>query len=124
MLDSFHGFWIFRVVWEIKSLHDPLKVGDDLTGIDDNVRKRGLEEKCFHMLIEGRKRCKVEITLSDRLFQMVRPATGKAWPPAVDNFMDGACRRLLRAERRQRRPRRSVTADSGIVAQLHERTCT
>jgi len=33
---------IFRVVHVIKSRLDPLKVGNDLTGIDDNVRKLGL----------------------------------------------------------------------------------
>jgi len=31
----------------MKSLQDPLKMGNDLTGIDDNVRKRGLEENVF-----------------------------------------------------------------------------
>jgi len=51
-----HQSWIFRVVQVRKSLQDPLKVGNDLTGIDDNVSKRGLEEKCFQSLTEGRKR--------------------------------------------------------------------
>ena len=38
---------IFRVVQAIKSLQDPLEVGNNLPGIDDNVRERGLEQKCF-----------------------------------------------------------------------------
>ena len=31
----------------MKSLQDPLEVGDNLPGINDNVRERGLEQKCF-----------------------------------------------------------------------------
>ena len=38
---------IFRVVQVIKSLQDPLKVGNNLPGVNDNVRERGLEQKCF-----------------------------------------------------------------------------
>jgi len=38
---------IFRVVQVIKSLQDPLEVGNNLPGIHDNVRERGLEQKCF-----------------------------------------------------------------------------
>jgi len=38
---------IFRVVQVIKLLQDPLKVGNNLPGISDNVRERGLERKCF-----------------------------------------------------------------------------
>ena len=38
---------IFRVVQVIKSLQDPLKVGTNLPGISDDVRERGLEQKCF-----------------------------------------------------------------------------
>jgi len=38
---------IFRVIQVIKSLHDPLEVGDNLPGINDNVRERGLKQKCF-----------------------------------------------------------------------------
>ena len=38
---------IFRVVQLIKSLQDPLKVGNNLPGVNDNVRERGLEQKCF-----------------------------------------------------------------------------
>ena len=37
----------FRVVQVIKSLQDPLKVGNNLPGVNDNVRERGLEQKCF-----------------------------------------------------------------------------
>jgi len=33
----------FRVVLVIKSLQDPLEVGNNLPGISDNVRERGLE---------------------------------------------------------------------------------
>ena len=36
---------IFRVVQVIKSLQDPLAVGNNLPGINDNVRERGLEQK-------------------------------------------------------------------------------
>ena len=36
---------IFRVVQVIKSLQDPLEAGDNLPGISDNVRERGLEQK-------------------------------------------------------------------------------
>jgi len=52
---SINQSWILRVVQEIKSLQDPLKVGDDLTGIDDDVTKRGLELKCFQTLTKDRK---------------------------------------------------------------------
>jgi len=38
---------IFAVVQVIKSLQDPLEVGNNLPGINDNVRERGLEQKCF-----------------------------------------------------------------------------
>ena len=38
---------IFIVVRVIKSLQDPLEVGNNLPGIGDNVRERGLEQKCF-----------------------------------------------------------------------------
>ena len=34
---------IFRVVQVIKSLQDPLEVGNNLPGINDNVRERGTE---------------------------------------------------------------------------------
>jgi len=34
------------VVQVIKSLQDPLEVGNNLPGINDNVRERGLERKC------------------------------------------------------------------------------
>ena len=37
----------FRVIQVTKSLQDPLEVGNNLQGIDDNVRERGLEQKCF-----------------------------------------------------------------------------
>jgi len=39
----------FRVVQVIKSLQDidPLEVGNDLSGINDNVREGGLGQKCF-----------------------------------------------------------------------------
>jgi len=37
----------FRVVQVIKSLQDPLEAGNNLAGISDNVRERGLEQKCF-----------------------------------------------------------------------------
>jgi len=43
------------------------------------------------------------ITLSGRLFQMVGPATGKARPPTVE-FHGRYQQRLVRAERRERRP--------------------
>jgi len=38
--------WSFRVVQVVKSLQDPLEVGNNLPGIDDNVRERGTERKC------------------------------------------------------------------------------
>jgi len=38
---------IFRVVQVIKSLQDLLEVGNNLSGINNNVRERGLEQKCF-----------------------------------------------------------------------------
>ena len=37
----------FRVVQVTQSLQDPLEVGNNLPGISDNVRERGLEQKCF-----------------------------------------------------------------------------
>jgi len=36
---------IFRVVQVIKSLQDPLEVGNNLPEINDGVRERGLEQK-------------------------------------------------------------------------------
>ena len=71
------------MVQVIRSLQDPLEVGNNLPGINDNVRERGLEQKCF-LNADG-----ADITLSGRLFQMVGPATGKARPPTVDSFTDG-----------------------------------
>ena len=38
---------LFSVVQVTKSLQDPLEVGNSLPGISDNVRERGLEQKCF-----------------------------------------------------------------------------
>ena len=38
---------ISKVVQVIKSLQDPLEVGNNFPGISDNVRERGLEQKCF-----------------------------------------------------------------------------
>ena len=38
---------IFRVVQVTKSLQDPLEVGNNLPGIGDTVKERGLEQKCF-----------------------------------------------------------------------------
>jgi len=37
----------FRVVQVTKSLQDPLEVGNNLPGINDNVWERGLEQKRF-----------------------------------------------------------------------------
>jgi len=53
-----------------------------------------------------------EITLFDRLFQMV--ATGKARPLTVDSLTDGTSRQLAQAERRERRPGRSATRTSWL----------
>jgi len=66
----------FRVVQVIKSLQDPLEVGNNLPGINDNVRERGLEQKCFE---RWRKvyRDGADITLSGRLFHMLSSASGK-----------------------------------------------
>ena len=47
---------IFRVVQVIESLQDPVEVGNTLTGINDNVTERGLEQKYFSTLMEGRQR--------------------------------------------------------------------
>jgi len=52
---------------------------------------------------------------------MAGPATGKARPPTVDSFTGGTSRRLVRAERRERRPGRSAThepVDSCMTAQF------
>ena len=35
------------MVQVIKSLRDPLEVGNNLLGINDNVSERGVEQKCF-----------------------------------------------------------------------------
>ena len=45
----------FGEVHVLKLLSDPLEVGNILPGINDNVRERGLEQKCFHTLTEGRR---------------------------------------------------------------------
>ena len=47
---------ILRVVQVIKSFQDPLEVGNNLPGINDNVSERGVEQKCFQTLTEGRQR--------------------------------------------------------------------
>jgi len=44
---SINQLCFFRVVQVTKSLQDPLEVGNSLPGISDNVRERGLEQKCF-----------------------------------------------------------------------------
>jgi len=44
---------IFTAVQVTKSLQDPLEVGNSLPGISDNVRERGLEQKCLQTLTEG-----------------------------------------------------------------------
>ena len=44
---------IFRVVQVIKSLQDPLEVGNNLPGVNDNVRERGLEQKSVQTQAEG-----------------------------------------------------------------------
>jgi len=49
--------------------------GNNLTGIDDNVRERGLEQKCFQTLTDGRQRRSRDHIVRTR-FQMVGPATG------------------------------------------------
>ena len=46
-VESINQSCIFRVVQVIKLLQDPLEVGNNLLGINDNVRERGLEQKCF-----------------------------------------------------------------------------
>jgi len=45
-----HQSCIFRVVQVIKALQDPLEVRNSLLGINDNVRERGLQQKCFYLL--------------------------------------------------------------------------
>ena len=47
---------LFRVVQVTKSLQDPLEVGNNLPGISDNVRERGLEQKCIQTPTEGWQR--------------------------------------------------------------------
>jgi len=49
-----------------------------------------------------------EVTLSDRLFQIDGPATGKARPPTVDSLKDGTSRQLECVERMARRPGSAV----------------
>ena len=95
---------VFRVVQVIKSLQDPLEVGNNLPGINDNVREWGLEQN----------RDGADITLSGRLFRMVGPATGKTRPQTVDSFTDSTSRWLVRAEQRERRPGRSATRTSWL----------
>ena len=63
-LQSVNQSCIFRVVQVIKSLQDPLEVGNNLPGINDNVRERGLEQKCFQTLTEGRQRRSRDHTVS------------------------------------------------------------
>ena len=113
-IQSINQSCFFRVVQVTKSLQDPLEVGNSLPGISDNVREWGLEQKCFKRRRKADRDGADNITLSGRLFQMVGPATGKAWPPTVDSFTSGTSRRLVRAERRERRPGRSVTRTSWL----------
>ena len=96
-------------------------MGNSLPGINDNVRERGLEQKCF-------RRCRkvdrdgADITLSGRLFQMVGPATGKARPPTIDSFTDGTSRRLVRAAELGTSTRQigdtNEPVDSGMTASI------
>ena len=44
---------IFRVVQLIKPLQDPLEVGNNLPGINDNFTERGVQQKCIQTLTEG-----------------------------------------------------------------------
>ena len=55
-----------------------------------------------------------DVTLSGNLFQIDRPATGKARLPTVDSLKDGTSRRLERVEWRERRPGRSATRTSQL----------
>jgi len=66
-------------------------VGNNLTGISDNARKRVLNRNIFKRRRKA-DRDGADITLSGRLFQMVGPATGKARPPTVDSLTDGSSR--------------------------------
>jgi len=104
---------IFTVVQIIKSLQDPLEMGNNLPGstiMSGNEAWNRNDIKRWRMV----DRDGADITLSGRLFQLVGPATGKARPPTVDSFTDGISRRLVRAERRERRPGRSATRTSWL----------
>ena len=59
------------------------ELGNNLPGIDDNVRERGLEQKCFQTLTEGRQRRSREHIVRQTVPKIVGPATGKALPPTV-----------------------------------------
>jgi len=84
---------IFRVVQVIKWLQDPPEVWNNLTGINDNARERGLEQKCFYTLMEGWQR--------RGRYHIVRQAVpdggsgdweGPARPPTVGSLTHGTSR--------------------------------
>jgi len=72
------------VVRVIKSLRYPLEAGNNLSGIDDNVREGTRPGKEMFLDADGRLTDGADITLSGRLFQMVGPASGDREGPAAD----------------------------------------
>ena len=94
---------MFRVVQVIKLLQGPLEMGNNLPGSMIMSENEAWNRNVFKHRLKF-DRDGADITLSGRLFHMVSPATGKARPPTVDSFTDGTGTRLVRAERRERRP--------------------
>ena len=74
------------VVQVIKSLQDPLEVENNLLGISDNVRERGLEQKCFQTLMKGRQMGQTPRCLVDHIVMQAVPYGGSGnWEcPAAD----------------------------------------
>ena len=99
----------------IKSLQDPLEVGNNLPGSMIMSGNEAWDRIYVYKCRQKVDRDGAHITLSGRLFQMVGPATGKARPPTVDSFTDGTRRQLVRAKRRERRPGRSARCEIACV---------
>jgi len=58
-----------------------------------------------------------DITLSGRLFQMVGPATGKARPPTVFSFTDGAMQQTIGPNRAEETSTRQI-GDTNQLTQV------
>jgi len=107
------------VVQVIKSLQDPLEVRGII--YRGSVIMSGNEAWNRNVFKRWRKvDRRGNITLSDRLFQMVGPATGKARPPTApaEDWSEQSGGNVDQADRRHE------PVDSDMTARFHEWPCT